>query len=601
MPIDVSRNTTHIVDTSFVFVGRYFAFTASGGFIMEQGFQTIEQLVESSFNTYDMTNAIQILLDVSIFNKKLGITKDAANSVILSTMYNSATQTFTNDSITIQSTDIVNGLNDKKQIISVGRYSTLYSDFMNYIHTYFGYSGGFASIFNKGTTYDICGGIFNTQTLFNLMKNPASSLQNGIYKTDLSGSIILSNINQLLRYAVDGNVFGNRDPSGNNGSNNAADPSFNYNYGVGDGFISGDLIFVPNGMQITLNLDIAAEAYLPINNIGPSSSYLNTLMSSQQSSFQYNNYYSISTTSSLNNINRVVKTPILIRLANLEVVYPNKFIFSVQQSTYNSSISPVKNTNGSFSNLKIVSTSVSGITTVTITWDAFTDNGTTNDGLLLSQASGTYKTHNALNIKQFGGMRLSRSSSDAFLNFAGSITASDAPIIMSNTNMTNMFKGATVSMAGLDNWDVSKVVNMSGMFMNANVFNTDISSWNTGNVTNMSSMFYGASNFNQPIGSWDTGKVTNMSSMFYNATSFNQPIGSWNTGAVSNMSSMFYNATSFDQPIGSWNTGAVTDMSNMFNNATSFNQSISSWNTNNVINMSNMFYGATSYNQNITV
>jgi len=576
MPIDVSRNTTHIIDTSYVYVGRYFAFTASGGFTMEQGFQTIEQLVEASFNTYDMTNAIQLLLDASIFNKKLGITKDAANSVVLSTNYNKTTQTFNNDSITIQSSDIITGLSAKKQIISVGKYSTLYSDFMNYIHMYFGYSGGFASIFNKGTTYDICGGVFNTQTLFNLITSSATSSQNGVYKTDLSGSISVSNINKLLRYAVDGNIFGNRDPSGNNGSNNAADPSFNYNYGVGDGFMAGDLIFIPNGMQITLNLNIASEAYLPINNIGSSSSYLNSLMSSQQSSFEYNNYYSISTTASLTNINRVVKAPILIRLANLEVVYPNKFIFSVRQAVYNASVSPIKNTNGSFTNLKIVSATVSGTTTVTITWDAFTDNGTTNDGLLLSQSSGSYKSDDTMNIKQFGGMHLSRSSTNAFANFNGTISAGDTPIILSNTNMTNMFVNAYGNLSNIADWDVSKVVNMSGMFMNSPDFNVDISSWNTGNVTNMSSMFKNAQNFNQPIGSWNTGKVANMSNMFYNATSFNQSISSWNTSTV-------------------------TDMSNMFYNATSFNESISSWNTSNVTNMSNMFYGATSYNQDITV
>jgi surface protein len=441
---------------------------------------------------------------------------------------------------------------------------------------YFGYSGGFASIFNKGTTYDICGGIFNTQTLFNLITTSNTSSQNGIYKTDLSGSITISDINKLLRYAVDGNIFGNRDPSGNNGSNNAADPSFNYNYGVGDGFMSGDLIFIPNGMQITLNLNIAAEAYLPINNIGSSSSYLTSLMSSQQSSFEYNNYYSISTTSSLTNINRIVKAPILIRLANLEVVYPNKFIFSVQQNIYNASTSPIKNTNGSFTNLKIVAASVSGTTTVTITWDAFNDNGSTNDGLLLSQSSGTYKSDDTLNIKQFGGMHLSRSSTGAFANFNGSITAGDVPIILSNTNMTNMFNNAYGNLSNIADWDVSKVVNMNGMFMNSQVFNVDISSWNTGNVTDMRNMFK-------------------------NAINFNQNIGSWNTGKVQNMSSMFYGASSFDQPIGSWNTGLVTDMSNMFYNATSFNRSISSWNTSNVTNMSNMFYGATSYNQDITI
>jgi hypothetical protein len=315
--IDVSRNITHITDSSFVFTGNYFAFTASGGFFMQQGFQTISQLTEASFNSYDMTNAVQVLFDVSRFNSKLGITKDASNSVITSTSYNETTETFPNDSITISSTDFKTGISSPSKIVSVGKYSTLFSDFINYIHMYFGYAGGFASIFNSGTTYDICGGVFNADSLYKLINQSSANSGNGVYVSDLSGSITISNINQLLRYAVDGNIFGNRDPSGNNGSRKASDPSFNYNYGVGDGFMAGDLIFVPNGTQITLNLNIAAEAYLPINNIGASSSSLATLNTNQQNTYRSDGFSGTeTTTASLTNINRVVTAPLLIRLAN---------------------------------------------------------------------------------------------------------------------------------------------------------------------------------------------------------------------------------------------------------------------------------------------
>jgi hypothetical protein len=86
---------------------------------------------------------------------------------------------------------------------------------------------------------------------------------------------------------------------------------------VGDGFMAGDLIFVPSGTKITLNLNIAAEAYLPINNIGATSTYLETLRAAQQNSYQYNGYYTETTTASLTNINREVTAPLLIRLANI--------------------------------------------------------------------------------------------------------------------------------------------------------------------------------------------------------------------------------------------------------------------------------------------
>ena len=315
--IDVSRNPTHITDTTYVFTGDYFAFTATGGFEMEQGFETITQLIEASFNSYDMTNAVQVIFDVKTFNTKLGITKDADNSAITATSYDEESDAFPTDSITIDASEFKAGIPSSSRIVSVGKYSTLFSDFINYIHMYFGYAGGFASIFNSGTTYDICGGVFNADSLYKLINQSAADSGNGIYVNDLSGSITISNINQLLRYAVDGNIFSNRDPSGNNGSNDASDPSFNYNYGVGDGFMAGDLIFVPSGTKITLNLNIAAEAYLPINNIGPSSNYLETLRAAQQSSYQYNGYYTETTNASLTNINRVVTAPLLIRLANL--------------------------------------------------------------------------------------------------------------------------------------------------------------------------------------------------------------------------------------------------------------------------------------------
>jgi len=315
--IDVSRNTTHITDTTYVFTGNYFAFTATGGFEMAQGFETITQLTEASFNSYDMTNAVQVLFDVKTFNTKLGITKDADNSAITATSYDEESDAFPTDSITIDASEFKAGVPSSSRIVSVGKYSTLFSDFINYIHMYFGYAGGFASIFNSGTTYDICGGVFNADSLYKLINQSAADSGNGIYVNDLSGSITISNINQLLRYAVDGNIFSNRDPSGNNESNDASDPSFNYNYGVGDGFMAGDLIFVPSGTKITLNLNIAAEAYLPINNIGPSSNYLETLRAAQQSSYQYNGYYTETTNASLTNINRVVTAPLLIRLANL--------------------------------------------------------------------------------------------------------------------------------------------------------------------------------------------------------------------------------------------------------------------------------------------
>ena len=130
---------------------------------------------------------------------------------------------------------------------------------------------------------------------------------------DLSGSITISNINSLLRHAVDANVFGNRtpnvDPQGS-----SVDPSYNSNYGVGDGFLDGDIIWVPAGTTIKLSVGIDSESFLPINNVGPATSA--DLRMSQDTNFGTGNF-SHATSASVTKISRTLKAPLMIRVSNL--------------------------------------------------------------------------------------------------------------------------------------------------------------------------------------------------------------------------------------------------------------------------------------------
>jgi photosystem II stability/assembly factor-like uncharacterized protein len=120
----------------------------------------------------------------------------------------------------------------------------------------------------------------------------------GSFVSDLSGQVTISNINQLLKYVVDTNIFNNRDPS-------------IHNWGVVDGFVAGDLVFIPSGFTIALSIDIEAEPYLPINNVGPS--YLNSIRNRLNWT---RGYVTRTTTATTTNINQTTTVPILLVLTD---------------------------------------------------------------------------------------------------------------------------------------------------------------------------------------------------------------------------------------------------------------------------------------------
>ena len=169
------------------------------------------------------------------------------------------------------------------------------------------------------------------------------------------------------------------------------------------------------------------------------------------------------------------------------------------------------------------------------------------------------------------------------------IVAEDSPNLSNVTDMSSMFRGASLLKADIVNWDVSNISNMSSVFSGAQHFNQDIGNWDVSNVTNVSGMFRDANSFDQNIGGWDIRNVTNMSSMFNGANSFNKFIGNWDVSGVTKLNSMLSGASSFNQDIGNWDVSNVSNMSSMFRDATSFDQDLSDWNVEKVSNMSQMF------------
>ena len=266
------------------------------------------------------------------------------------------------------------------------------------------------------------------------------------------------------------------------------------------------------------------------------------------------------------------------------------------------------NSNDSFKGLAksyIVDPDDSSLYIFTYSWINFIDNGTTNDGYRFSFINNwfdedlpptiNFSIGYPIDIIQFDGIPLSRDSRAGFAMFPGTISATDSPTILSNTNMKYMFSlnknteynARDIDTTKIDNikyWNTANVVNMSYMFSGLYNFNVDVSGWNTSNVLNMEGMFLNTLNFNQNIGSWNTSKVTNMKYMFMNSRLFNQNIGNWNTSNVIDMTHMFMNAYSFNQDISNWNTSKVKYMGTMFYLASSFNYDLSNWNKSSVNN-----------------
>lgn len=350
----------YVHDTSYS--GMVYAFYATGGFTMDQCFNTIKLLPETELRQYDVTQAVQVLFDVRKFNEKLGLYKDDNNRYVTSTTFNIITDTFPIDSISISSQEFVNGMT-APQVISVGSYSSMYSDYTQFVNTYFGYAGGFSSLFANASEFNVNNGVFDSNAFIYLLNS--SQDPSGAQVLPVTGSITINNINQLLRFAVNSNVFNNRKPgtaiikdsSGDilppdatitssdyldstiPGNATASDMSgsipgilqnmYQSDYGTFDGFVAGDLFFIPAGTTVGLHVVVDSELLNPLNNIGPTN-VLNLILNSD-----YSNKYGISTenlftqtsTASISNIDRVLTAPLFIKLANLS---------TTTEQTYNS-------------------------------------------------------------------------------------------------------------------------------------------------------------------------------------------------------------------------------------------------------------------------
>jgi len=295
-------STYYVTPNTFrngLYSGNCYAFGASGGFTVQQGFNEILLNKPDLLQKYNVQDAIQLQFSVRTLNEKISILKDASNFNVVEAWFDPISEKLHYDSLKICACEFIDGVN-LSSIFSVGRLSTLYSDFKYTVGAYFGDPGGFASLFSMVNEFDINNGVFDASAFLQVI-NSSTFKMNGSFVSDLSGYVTISDINNTLDWVVDSNVFRNRNPA-------------LHNYGIIDGFVAGDLVFIPEGFTISLSVDIEPETLLPINNVGPS--FLNAIRDKLNWT---KGYVQRKTTYSTTNITQTTTVPILLVLTDTSV------------------------------------------------------------------------------------------------------------------------------------------------------------------------------------------------------------------------------------------------------------------------------------------
>ena len=168
-----------------------------------------------------------------------------------------------------------------------------------------------------------------------------------------------------------------------------------------------------------------------------------------------------------------------------DVIYLNidsqSFIFSISNIDLNNNLLiPIVNSGYSFNGLKNKKTINGNTTTVTVSYNYYTNNNS-NDGLSFNTNVVPYGKSSSINIQNFGEFvlpNMTSTSNASFYNFYGIITATDVPKII-NTGLAYCFYNSKCNNFGnISNWNVSNVINMNNMFKNAiNFKETSIGNW----------------------------------------------------------------------------------------------------------------------------
>lgn len=206
------------------------AFDGSGGFVVDQSFPLFSTV--DSILTHNLTQAVQLRYSTRDLNYKIGVVTDICGNYLTS-RHSSVDGDLIVDNLTIETPDFLNNLT-LTNVIQVGQLSKLYSDFIYTLETYFG-----GTITVGGQIFNVNNGVFDKNALINICNGHNFNVHGSIV-TDLSGSSSLTDINNKLQKAISTNPFGNRTA----------------NTRIRDGFLDGDIILIPDGITISLSIDI---------------------------------------------------------------------------------------------------------------------------------------------------------------------------------------------------------------------------------------------------------------------------------------------------------------------------------------------------------
>ena len=232
------------------FVGVYYAIPAIGGFNIEQHFGGPIPIIVSDIpaKDLDLTLALQLRINVKTFNDKLEIVKDASNNTVISSPFDISGGSFPSP-ISFDFKEFIPDITSDN-IISLGNFSTMNSDFRRNIVNYYKLSKDVNVFDPSGESQNTGSTITNNEfiDLFSFV-DPSSNTSN-----DISGNMYIYYVPQLMASLYENDPFNNRS-----------------NKTIEHGFIAGDIIFLENGLSV--RLDLLNESVPPISGVSEDINY----------------------------------------------------------------------------------------------------------------------------------------------------------------------------------------------------------------------------------------------------------------------------------------------------------------------------------------